>query len=163
MMLLLTLCVIFFALSAGSFWLFSAIGQTADDPAASAISIVRRITSGKQSVFVLLLVALSIIILFFTGTKVSLFLSIPLVVLTLSLLATRCVLRIRAHRRRLTLQAELPDSLTQMASSMQAGATLATAMRWYIEESPGPLAQELFIVQYEHRLGAHLEDALHNE
>jgi len=159
--MLWTLYVIFMALFFGCWCLLSGIRQVTVDPAVPEVMIGRRLTAGKYSIVALLALTLGPVLVLFDTHKSGIFLLILLLLLILPPTIIHCVKRLRTRRYRQILLAELPDSLTQMASSMQAGATLATAMRWYIEESSGPLAQELFIVQHEHRLGVALEDALH--
>jgi len=159
--MLWTLCVIFMALLFGCWCLLSGIRQVAVDPTVPEAMIDRRLTAGKYSIVGVLALTLGIVLVAFETNQTGLFLLLLLLLPIVPPTIRHCVTRLRTRRHRQTLLAELPDSLTQMASSMQAGATLATAMRWYIEESSGPLAQELFIVQHEHRLGVALEDALH--
>lgn len=63
-------------------------------------------------------------------------------------------------RRKKKLQAQLPDALSLIASSLSAGHTFLRAIQMMCEESDPPLSEEFSRVVYEVRLGAPLVDAL---
>jgi tight adherence protein B len=66
--------------------------------------------------------------------------------------------RIRSRRR--AIEQELPTALSLLASSLEAGHTLARAMDLLSQETSGPLAEEFAVVLAETRLGAPLTDAM---
>lgn len=68
--------------------------------------------------------------------------------------------RYMANRRLRDIESVLPDSLTQIAGSMRAGATLATAIEAMVQETKGPISQEFGLVLREQRLGVTMEEAL---
>lgn len=75
-------------------------------------------------------------------------------------LAARTWLLRRATRRRDQIAADLPGALSLLASSIEAGHTLARAVDLLAAETGGPLAEELRVVLAETRLGQPLTDAL---
>lgn len=82
------------------------------------------------------------------------------------LAATVCVLSpklllawARSHRHR-TFEAQLPDALTALASSMRAGAGFSAALQSLAQHAAPPLAQEFAVVNREIRLGVSVQDAI---
>ena len=69
-------------------------------------------------------------------------------------------LRSRVKRRRKRLEAQLPDALSVVASSLAAGHTFLRAVQMLGEEAEPPLSEELARVVSETRLGGSLVDAL---
>ena len=63
-------------------------------------------------------------------------------------------------RRRRKFEAQLPDALTLIASSLSAGHTFLRAIQMMTEEAEAPLAEEFDRVVTETRLGTPLVDAL---
>ncbi|HEX5684663.1 MAG TPA: type II secretion system F family protein [Ideonella sp.] len=64
------------------------------------------------------------------------------------------------NRRMAKLVLQLPDSLTMMAGSLRAGASLQQALDMVVKESPAPISQEFSLLLREQRLGLALEDSL---
>ncbi|MFT5044845.1 MAG: tight adherence protein B [Porticoccaceae bacterium] len=89
----------------------------------------------------------------------------PLIIamaLVLLFVTPRLVFTQLNRKRRATINAALPDALSQISGAMRAGSTFAMALQSYVNEVEGPLAQEFSLLQREQRLGARLEDALEN-
>jgi tight adherence protein B len=74
--------------------------------------------------------------------------------------AVRFLLRHRISRRRRQVEQDLPNALSLLASSLEAGHTLPRAIDLMAQETSGALADELRTVIAETRLGAPLTDAL---
>jgi tight adherence protein B len=70
------------------------------------------------------------------------------------------LVRVRIARRRKAFEAQLPEALSLIASSLQAGHTALRAVQTMVEESEPPLSQEFERVVAETRLGDPLVDAL---
>lgn len=70
------------------------------------------------------------------------------------------VVRIKVVRRRKAFEAQLPDALSLIASSLQAGHTFLRSVQTMVEESEAPLSQEFERVLAETRLGDPLVDSL---
>jgi len=70
------------------------------------------------------------------------------------------LLRGRAERRRKQLEAQIPEALTLVSSSLEAGHTFLRSIEMMVEESEPPLSQEFERVLAETRLGDPLVDAL---
>lgn len=70
------------------------------------------------------------------------------------------VLRRRAARRRRAFEAQLPDALNLVASSLSAGHTFLRAVQMMCEESGPPLSEEFARLVAETRLGDPLVDSL---
>jgi tight adherence protein B len=68
--------------------------------------------------------------------------------------------RLRIARRRKAFEAQLPEALSLIASSLQAGHTALRAVQTMMEESEPPLSQEFERVVAETRLGDPLVDSL---
>jgi tight adherence protein B len=68
--------------------------------------------------------------------------------------------RFRAGRRRRAFEAQLPEALSLIASSLQAGHTALRSVQTMVEESEPPLSQEFERVVAETVLGDPLVDAL---
>ncbi|MGH8998810.1 MAG: type II secretion system F family protein [Acidimicrobiia bacterium] len=66
----------------------------------------------------------------------------------------------KVARRRKAFEAQLPDALSLIASSLQAGHTALRAIQTMVEESQPPLSEEFDRVVTETRLGDPLVDAL---
>ncbi|MBV8693232.1 MAG: type II secretion system F family protein, partial [Actinobacteria bacterium] len=66
----------------------------------------------------------------------------------------------RIARRRKAFEAQLPDALSLIASSLTAGHTFLRAIQMMCEESEPPLSEEFARVVYETRLGDPVVDAL---
>ncbi|GAA0743757.1 type II secretion system F family protein [Ideonella azotifigens] len=63
-------------------------------------------------------------------------------------------------RRLAKLVLQLPDSLTMMAGSLRAGASLQQSLDMVVQECPAPISQEFSMLLREQRLGLALEDSL---
>ena len=70
------------------------------------------------------------------------------------------VVRMRTARRKRAFEAQLPDSLSLIASSLSAGHTFLRAIQMMCEESGPPLSEEFSRVVAETRLGDPVVDAL---
>jgi len=68
--------------------------------------------------------------------------------------------RVVASRRRAALEAQLPDALTTIAASLEAGHSFLRSIQMLAEEIPAPLSEELVQVVHETSLNAPLLDAL---
>lgn len=68
--------------------------------------------------------------------------------------------RIKVAKRRKAFEAQLPEALSLIASSLQAGHTFLRSVQSMVEESEPPLNQEFERVMAETRLGDPLVDAL---
>jgi tight adherence protein B len=80
--------------------------------------------------------------------------------LLVSLAGFRFVLSFKAKRRLAKFQADLPDSLQLVASSLSAGYSLPQALDAVVQEGSQPLAGEFGRALAEARLGVPVEDAL---
>jgi tight adherence protein B len=80
--------------------------------------------------------------------------------LLVSLLGFRFLLSFKAKRRLAKFQADLPDSLQLVASSLSAGYSLPQALDAVVQEGSQPLAGEFGRALAEARLGVPIEDAL---
>lgn len=69
-------------------------------------------------------------------------------------------LRLRAGRRRKAFEAQLPEALSLIASSLEAGHTPLRSIQSMVEESEAPLSEEFARVVAETSLGDSLVDAL---
>lgn len=72
----------------------------------------------------------------------------------------RGYVKVRVTRRRKAFEAQLPEALSLIASSLQAGHTALRSVQAMVEESEPPLSQEFERVVAETRLGDPLVDAL---
>ena len=72
------------------------------------------------------------------------------------------ILRRIELRRRLGIEAQLPQTLMLLASTLRSGASLGVALEHLIRQISPPLKHELELVQRERRLGVSLEDSLRN-
>jgi tight adherence protein B len=68
--------------------------------------------------------------------------------------------RAKIVRRRQAFEAQLPEALSLIASSLSAGHTFLRAIQMMTEEAENPLAEEFARVVYETRLGDPLVDSL---
>ena len=68
--------------------------------------------------------------------------------------------KVRIQRRRRAFEAQLPEALSLIASSLSAGHTFLRAIQMMTEEAEPPLAEEFARVVYETRLGDPVVDAL---
>ncbi|MEY2477196.1 MAG: pilus assembly protein CpaF [Actinomycetota bacterium] len=68
--------------------------------------------------------------------------------------------RIKVTRRRKAFEAQLPEALSLIASSLSAGHTFLRAIQMMTEEAEAPLSEEFARVVYETRLGDTVVDAL---
>ncbi|MDQ6798481.1 MAG: type II secretion system F family protein, partial [Actinomycetota bacterium] len=75
-------------------------------------------------------------------------------------LAAVGVVRMRISRRRRAFEAQLPDALSLIASSLTAGHTFLRAIQMMCEESEPPLSEEFSRVVSETRLGDPVVEAL---
>ncbi|MET0005565.1 MAG: secretion system protein F [gamma proteobacterium symbiont of Ctena orbiculata] len=103
------------------------------------------------------LLALPVVIYFFTGS----FFYIALVVLVLLVMPKLLLMRMEAKRKEKLIHA-LPDALTQIASGMSAGQTFLSAVETMVNETKGPISQEFSLVLREQRLGMSLSEAMDN-
>ncbi|MEA2933046.1 MAG: pilus assembly protein CpaF [Actinomycetota bacterium] len=76
-----------------------------------------------------------------------------------ALIGSRLVRR-RITRRRKAFEAQLPDALGLVASSLSAGHTFLRAIQMMCDEAGGPMAEEFALVVAETRLGDPLVDSL---
>ena len=86
----------------------------------------------------------------------------PLAVVSglVALAAAPLLVRRRIARRRAAFEAQLPDALSLVASSLTAGHTFLRAIQMMCEEAGPPLAEEFALVVSETQLGSSLVDAL---
>src|SRR5215210_4754297 len=84
----------------------------------------------------------------------------PLMAVVLGPLAANAVIRKRIAKRRRAFEAQLPDALSLIASSLTAGHTFLRAIQMMCEESEPPLSEEFSRVVSETRLGDPVVDAL---
>ncbi len=84
----------------------------------------------------------------------------PLLALALGPLAASAAVRTRISKRRKAFEAQLPDALSLIASSLTAGHTFLRAIQMMCEESEPPLSEEFSRVVSETRLGDPVVDAL---
>ncbi|MEW7973150.1 MAG: type II secretion system F family protein [Candidatus Thiodiazotropha endolucinida] len=103
------------------------------------------------------LLALPVVIYFFTGS----FFYIALTLLALLVMPKLLLIRMEAKRKEKLIHA-LPDALTQIASGMSAGQTFLSAVETMVNESKGPISQEFSLVLREQRLGMSLSEAMDN-
>ncbi|MET0063735.1 MAG: type II secretion system F family protein [Candidatus Thiodiazotropha endolucinida] len=103
------------------------------------------------------LLALPVVIYFFTGS----FFYIALAVLVLLVMPKLLLMRMEAKRKEKLIHA-LPDALTQIASGMSAGQTFISAVETMVNETKGPISQEFSLVLREQRLGMSLSEAMDN-
>jgi tight adherence protein B len=68
--------------------------------------------------------------------------------------------KLRIERRRKAFEAQLPEALSLLASSLQAGHTPLRAVQAIVEESTPPLSEEFALVVAETALGDSLVDAM---
>ena len=80
--------------------------------------------------------------------------------LVLSPLGSAAFLRYRISRRKKAFEAQLPDALSLIASSLSAGHTFLRAIQMMTEEAEPPLAEEFSRLVSETRLGDPVVDAL---
>lgn len=66
------------------------------------------------------------------------------------------------RRRRRSLQQQLPDAASAMASGLRAGFSLGQAIEQVAKHQARPIAQEFALLLREHRLGLPLDQALQN-
>ena len=78
----------------------------------------------------------------------------------LAVLAAGRLLRRRVTKRTKAFQAQLPDALSLIASSLSAGHTFLRAVQMMCEESPPPLSEEFGRLVSETRLGDNVTEAL---
>ncbi|MEW8680973.1 MAG: type II secretion system F family protein [Candidatus Thiodiazotropha endolucinida] len=103
------------------------------------------------------LLALPVVIYFFTGS----FFYIALTLLVLLVMPKLLLIRMEAKRKEKLIHA-LPDALTQIASGMSAGQTFLSAVETMVNETKGPISQEFSLVLREQRLGMSLSEAMDN-
>ncbi len=84
----------------------------------------------------------------------------PVLALALGPLAASAVVRSRISKRRKAFEAQLPDALSLIASSLTAGHTFLRAIQMMCEESEPPLSEEFSRVVSETRLGDPVVEAL---
>jgi len=71
------------------------------------------------------------------------------------------ILLTAALRRRLNLfDSQWPDALTAIAGALRSGASIGMALKYFAEDAPAPMSQELSLVLREHRMGLPLNQAL---
>jgi len=87
---------------------------------------------------------------------------IVVVVVSAILVIPRIAHVVLLNRRRERFVLALPDSLQQIASSLRAGSTFNLAIEAVVEESVGPISEELSLVLREQRLGLRLDESLEN-
>ncbi len=80
--------------------------------------------------------------------------------LAVGVLSASAVVRTRIARRRRAFEAQLPDALSLIASSLTAGHTFLRAIQMMCEESEPPLSEEFSRVVSETRLGDPVVEAL---
>ena len=114
--------------------------------------------AGKLSMFYLLLLPAVPVALVLLGVN----LAIAAVTFFVLLMAPKVIFAILAKRRATAINQALPDGLSQIASSMRAGATFAVAIQGVVEEDRSALGEELSLLMRENRMGARMDDALDN-
>lgn len=108
---------------------------------------------------VAVVVAVTLSWLLLRGSVVATTLSI-VVGLVLGLCAPAVFLRVAASRRAGKFEAQLPDTLTLLASSLSTGFSLPQAIDAVVRDAAQPTAKELGRALAETRIGADLEDSL---
>lgn len=83
-----------------------------------------------------------------------------IIAVVLAPLLASSFLNMRITRRRKKFEAQFPDALTLIASSLSAGHTFLRAIQMMTEESPAPLSEEFARVVNETQLGDPLVDSL---
>jgi tight adherence protein B len=76
--------------------------------------------------------------------------------------ALQALIAILRRRREHRFDAQLPDMLLALGSSLRAGASLPGALRQLVEHCEAPLSQEFGLILREQRLGVPFEQALLN-
>ncbi|ARP87125.1 type II secretion system F family protein [Bordetella genomosp. 9] len=76
--------------------------------------------------------------------------------------APHMLLALLRRRRQHRFDAQLPDMLLALASTLRAGASLPGALRQLVEHCEAPVAQEFGLMLREQRLGLPFESALRN-
>lgn len=106
---------------------------------------------------ILLLIVLPVLVWLFTG-------SILLVAgcAVIAAILPKRVYRWLRERRRMKIQAQLPDALMMLAGTMRAGLGFRPALESLVQDGQPPLAQELALVLREQHMGVSPEDALTN-
>jgi tight adherence protein B len=98
------------------------------------------------------------------GFVISFLLTSQVVVATLAMMILAClpwvVVKQRATKRSKAFEAQLPEALTLISSSLEAGHTFLHSVEIMVEESEAPLNEEFERVLAETRLGDPLLDAL---
>lgn len=103
------------------------------------------------------LVLLPTLVWFASGNAI-----VALVVLVLIMVLPRKIYVWLKQRRINKIQAQLPDGLMMIASSMRAGQGFAPALEGLARDIDPPLAQEFALVLREQRMGVKPDDALEN-
>ena len=74
----------------------------------------------------------------------------------------KLTLRHMEAKRKAAINNALPDTLSQIAGAMRAGATFQTALETMTQETKGPISQEFLLVLKEQKFGKTLEESLDN-
>ncbi|MFZ9994360.1 MAG: type II secretion system F family protein [Steroidobacteraceae bacterium] len=68
--------------------------------------------------------------------------------------------RVLSGRRRTTLQRQLPDAASALATALRGGLSLSQSLEQVVRYQPQPISQEFSLMMREHRLGVPLDRAL---
>jgi tight adherence protein B len=79
-----------------------------------------------------------------------------------SFILPRMLLSHAVLKRQQRFDAQLPDLLMSLSGALRAGAGLAVALKYIVQESSAPLSQELGLVLREQRMGVGFTQALAN-
>lgn len=79
-----------------------------------------------------------------------------------SFILPRMMLSRAVRKRQQRFDAQLPDLLLSLSGALRAGAGLAVALKYIVQESSAPLSQELGLVLREQRMGVGFTQALAN-
>ena len=158
--------VVFLACSLGAFLLISrtesgfAVAQerTRETMQKQLTGLFMFADASKISVFYLLLLPVVPVVLMLLDVN----LAIAAAAFVFLLMAPRVIFAILAKARAKAINQALPDGLSQIASSMRAGATFTVAIQGVVEEDKSALGEELSLLMRENRMGARMDDALDN-
>ncbi|OUR88222.1 hypothetical protein A9Q81_24445 [Gammaproteobacteria bacterium 42_54_T18] len=85
---------------------------------------------------------------------------VALVFVAIVLFAPPFILTVMKEKRSNKFVAQLPDTLSAMASSMKSGMNLVKSLQQVVKNQPQPIAQEFAQVMVENRVGHDLNDSL---
>ncbi len=143
----------------GTIGLASRVVSQLDQKGSLAVSLERARIPVKPGEYVVISGAATLAVAAFLYGITSSWL-FPLLALTMGPLAASSTVRMRISKRKRAFEAQLPDALSLIASSLTAGHTFLRAIQMMCEESEPPLSEEFSRVVSETRLGDPVVDAL---